>query len=298
MDGEAILYNQSLEKVCTLPAIFEEARSILKNHIKSKVSLTFLIDQTYQDIQEDKLPSLLPWDLLRLLYYKKTNCIAQGGYGGFRFFRQDKETYLRWIHIPKKDSRNDWLFYVFDHIGQVFFVPFEGRSFLNCNFPSSKKYQLLSYSLPSKKIRHVVFQGNRILLSRLSEGEEEIKSSLHFLSRSYPDLYDNIDTINLDEKRTSSYSHNLIEYMASQKKSSFSLHPLAFSKILWLRRVMGSFLSLLVLWMGIEIYESFDFKKKNISLLADNTSLIKTTDAPLSSQTDTPLLRHAVDQWS
>jgi hypothetical protein len=298
MDGEAILYNQSFEKVCTLPATFEEAEIILNNYLKSKIYISLLIDQNHQDIQEEKLPPLFPWDLLRLLHYKKASCAVLGGYGGFQFFRQNKETYLRWVHIPEKDARTHWISWTLNHSGQVSFAALEGRNFLNHSFPSPKKYQLLSYSLPSQKIRHVVFQGKRILLSRLPQGEEEVKSSLHFLSRPHPDVYDDIDIINLDEKGVPSYPYGLIEYIASQRKSSFCLHHLLMSKSLWIRKGMGGFLSLLLLWMGVEVYESFDFKQKNVSLLSDNMFLKRTTEVSLLPSKDTPLFHRAVDQFT
>jgi hypothetical protein len=300
MDDEAILYDQSLKKRASFAVSFEKAKDSLEKYIKPKTSVHLLIDQNSQDIHEEKLPPLLPWDIFLLFYHKKASCAALGGYGGFQFFRQNKETYFRWIHISASDARLSWISWTINHFGQVFFASLEGRRFLNYYLPSSKKYHLLQYSLPSQKTRHVVFKGKSLLLSRLSQENEDDKSCLHFLSRTYQDIYDNLDSINLNENRTNLRPNSFLRFITSQNKPSLRLRPVAFSKDIWIRRGFAIVLSLSVLWMGIETYRSYDFKRKKHSLCSEYETLKRITEGPLPtfSEKNMATLQKALDQFS
>lgn len=267
-DEDLFLYKGASEKPSVFQGSFEEIRPALERQIDSKASLSFLIDRSHQDIYEEKLPPLFLWDRWRFLFHKKMSCSAQGGYAGFQFLREGKDLYLRWAHIVPNDSLAPWIAWIFARSGQVFFVALEGRGLLQQHFPSLQKYHMLLYPLPSQKMRHVIFKGRRLLLSRFSQTEEESKASLHFLSRTHPDIHENLSMLSLIEK-----PEELRCFIVSRKKPSFLLCPASFSTILWRRWGGGIFLLAALAGIGFEVYQGVVFKNKTMVLAVEIKSL-------------------------
>ncbi len=271
-EEEVILYKGTAEKLATFKGSFEESVPALETHLCPKDSLYLLIDRNQQDIHEEKLPPLFLWDRARLLFHKKQSCSSQGGYASFHFFKQEGDVYLRWAHLPQQDPIIPWIDFIKVRSGHVFFIALEGGRFLGKKLPSSKGYRLLIYASPSQKMRHVVFKGKHLLLVRTSQGEEDMKGSLHFLSRTHADIHDTLEVIKCE-------AQELISFVVSQKKSSFPLSSSAFSSSLWIRKGMGACLSLICLWTMIEGYEGFMFKSKTSPVLFEGVSLMKTSEA-------------------
>ncbi|MBI2707058.1 MAG: hypothetical protein HYX35_01915 [Proteobacteria bacterium] len=277
-DEEIILYKGAAEKIATFTGSFEESVPILETHLGPKGSLCLLIDRTQQDIHEEKLPPLFFWDRARLLFHKKVSCSSQGGYASFHFLKQEGDVYLRWVHLPQQDPIVPWIDFIKVRAGHVFFVALEGGRLLGKKLSSSKGYHMVLYSSPSQKMRHMVFKGKRLLLVRTSQGEEDIKGSLHFLSRTYADIHETLEVVECD-------SQELISSVVSQKKSSFPLALAAFSTAPWIRKSMGAGLSLICLWTGVEVYEGSVFKRKTPFVLSEGSSLKEASQA-LTSRLD------------
>ncbi|HUX79396.1 MAG TPA: hypothetical protein VMW10_06605 [Alphaproteobacteria bacterium] len=266
-DDEVTLSRGHHEILYHLKGAFEDARQDLESIVLKapKTPLRLLIDRSHQDIREEKLPPLHPWDRIRFLSHKKAEWQSQGVFFGFHFLKQDKETYFRWIHISQNDSLFTWLLWLKSLInpsGGVFFVPLEACRFLKKNLPNSNGYQMILYPISSSETRHIIFQRNRLLLSRLSEGEEGIKSSLHFLSRNYPDINENLTVKTLSDHQI------LLSFLATQKRPSLILRNVS-SRILWLR-VTAGFAQLSILFATtIMIYQGYDYKINSRTLLAE-----------------------------
>jgi hypothetical protein len=142
---------------------------------------------------------------------------------------------MRWIHLPQHDPGVSWISFVKARSGDVFFVALEGERFFKKQFPSSKGYHMLLYSSPSQKIRHMIFKGKRLLLTRASEREEDIKSSLHFLSRTHADIHETLEVLKCDYR-------DLISFIVSQKKASIPLSYVMSSHCLGQEGEWGLFL--------------------------------------------------------
>jgi len=265
-DKEVILYQGSSERIATFTGSFKEIIPALETHLPSKASLRLVIDRTQQDLHEEKLPPLFFWDRARLLFHKKASWSLEGGYAGAQFLKQDGSVYLRWSHFSQKDPIAFWIAFVKARSGYIFFVSLEAMTFLRTQLIPSKDYHLLLYTAPSHTPRHMVFKGKRLLLSRLSHGEEDLKGSLHFLSRTYADIHDNLEVLQCD-------AHDLINFLSSQKQASFPLSEATLSYSLWVKRSIGVFLSFICLWSGVELYEGVRFKHKTPPLLSEAASL-------------------------
>jgi len=268
MDEEVILYDDTFKKIAAFKGSFEEIRFSLESELGPITTLFFLVDRSHQDIQEEKLPPLFLWDRLRYFFHKKVSCSAQGGYAGFQFLKEGKELYFRWIHIPENDPLAAWIAWVRAYSGQIFFVTLEGWRLLKGNFSFPKKYQMLLYPLPSQTIRHVIFKGKRLLLSRLTQGDEGNKTSLHFLSRTYPDIHENIDFLSLMDNPKA-----LKNFIASQKKPFLFLYPATFSANSWLRHMGIVLITILLLGIIVEVYQGFLFKRKIKNISSEISSL-------------------------
>ncbi len=271
-DEEGILYTGTGEKIASSSASFEEAHPLFDAHLEHKDSLCLLIDRRQQDIQEEPIPPLFLWDRLRLLFHKKASCSSQGGYAGFQFVKQDGKTYLRGIHILPHDPIAPWIGWVKGRAGTVRFMALESGQFLKKKGASSTRYQMLLSSSPSHQGRHCVFKGKHLLLARASQGEADVKAVLHFLSRTHPDIHDNVDVVNVDVL-------DLIRFVGSQKKPSFPLAPTPLSAMPWRRQGMGLFLLFIGLWAGMEVYDGVAFKRKITPLVAETAALKQVSQA-------------------
>ncbi|MBY0293615.1 MAG: hypothetical protein K2W92_10070 [Alphaproteobacteria bacterium] len=275
------LYKGAHEKIYSLQDNFEQARSELHTILirSPKIPLRLLIDLNHQDIREEKLPPLLPWDRVRFFFYKKAELYALDGYVGFTFFKQEGDSYFRWIHISQNDSLSTWLSWLTSLANPdqgTFFVPLEARGFLKSNLPSSKGYQMLIYPISSHENRHVIFKGNRLLLSRLSQKEEDLKTSLHFISRAHQDIHENLqvlslvkeDFVTLPEVKVLPNPQAFLNFLASQRHPTFTLQRHPPFRFLWLRISMGIvFVGLLIL-IGLYFYQGYDFKNKKLEVRA------------------------------
>jgi hypothetical protein len=116
-------------------------------------------------------------------------------------------------------------------------------------------------------MRHVIFKGKRLLLNRSTQGEEDFKYSLHFLSRNNPDIHENISVLNLLEKDSSA----LLTYIASQKRPSFLFVPP--SKTHQVRKGAALFLLSLLLLSGFKIYQGLELEHEVLTLMPQVESL-------------------------
>ncbi|OJW51047.1 MAG: hypothetical protein BGO67_11995 [Alphaproteobacteria bacterium 41-28] len=295
-DDEVVLFRGPQEKLYTFKGTSEDAQRDLQNVLirAPKIPLRLLIDRSHQDVREEKLPPLPPWDRIRFLIHKKAEWRTQGGFAGYHFLKQDKETYFRWVHIPPNDSLIHWLLWAKSLINpmSVFFVPLEAGNFLKKHLSASDGYQMLLYpTASSSETRHVIFKGNRLLLSRLSQEEEDLKSSLHFLSRNYPNIHENLHVLSLVKKTPSLLDHvttltdpkDFIRFLAIQKHPSLVLNRDSPLQSLWVRGGAGIVLLSSLLFTGMNIYQGLDYKTKALVLLAEIEGL-KSEAHPLKSR--------------
>lgn len=292
-DDDVILYKGASEKICVLQGSFEDSCPILEGHLEPKASLYLLIDRTNQNIHEEKLPPLPFWDRARFLFHKKIGCASQGGFASFRFLKEGKDFYLRWVHIPQDDPIAPWISWVKSRGSSVFFMALEAQRVFDKRSVSSKSYRMLQYLLPSQKTRHSIFKGNRLLLTRVSQEKEESQTSLHFLSRNYPDIHENIEIL------TPSFTF-LIDSISSQKKSLLPLRSASFSKNRWVHQGMGGLLIATFTWVSVDVYKGIQFKTDVLPLLSEVRSFQKSAAAfkKKLSGTDVPLLRMALEQYA
>jgi hypothetical protein len=277
-DTEILLFKEGEQHTFILKENIVEIQSTLKNTLSSlpESSLYFLIDMNHINIREEKLPPLFFWDRYFFLRHKRTEYPPQKGYVGFQFFKDKKETYFRWVYLPEQDPIFSWVSWVTslkNSLKGVFFVPLEVGGFLEKSLPSLKTYKMLIYPLSSQEKRYVIFKGKRLLLSRLFQGEDDFKSSFHFLSRTYPDIHENLAVLNLEEELSSvlpiattlSNRHAFLHYIVSLKYPSLSINsPLTTGRIRF-------FLSLVLLCtlgiVGISLHQGFYFRYKALDLL-------------------------------
>jgi len=311
-DEDITLYKETSEKPYALKGNFEDVQPKLKTILSSypKAPLWLVIDRNHQDIREEKLPPLFVWDRIRLLFHKKAEWAAHGGYAGFQFLKEEGKTYLRWAHIPPSDSLTPWLLWAQslpNPFGGVSFVPLEAKNFIKKHLPAGNHYQMLLYNLPSQKMRYVVFKGSRLLLSRFSRTEENLKSSLHFLSRTYPDIHEELRILSLVKESFTTFPHitalhnpqALIDFLVSQKRPSFVIQSNTSSKNLWLRRGAGTILISVLILAGVESYQGFKFKNNALNILPEIASLhVQTKRLNLFLQDkNVPPMRTAVEHY-
>ncbi len=249
-------------------------------HIHSKASLFFLIDRSGQDVQEEKLPPLSLWDRYRLVAHKKAEWKENRGKLGVQTFRQEKETYLRWVHILPHDPLFPWLSWLDTLLvskKQIFFTSLEAQRFLQQYLSYSKGYQILFSPSSNKMIRHSIFKEKRFLLSRLSEKPDAFTSSLHYLSRSFPDIYENLHGISLfgginfdlPQVRVLPDRKAFFQFILNLKRPSLSFHqPLFFSKN-FIQHGMNIVASLLVFVSTYFVYEGINDRNQSALLLSE-----------------------------
>lgn len=235
--------------------------------------LYLFVDRNHLEIQEEQLPSLWLWDRIRFLRHKRETWSSEKKLYKYRFFKQEGKTYLQWIQIAQNDSVMywvSWLQSLSNPFGDIFFISLEAKKFLKAHLKPSAKYQMLIYGLSSQNARIVVFKEKRLLLFRPLEKDEDLRGSLHFLSREHPDLYENLYILNLIPgiscklpNVTSLFIHDdFINFMRQQKRPIFS-----FNDFLWTgKKAMQILLFCFLVVSGIFISQGIHLKNKSILL--------------------------------
>lgn len=286
MNEELILYKDLRKKVYVLKENIEEIRAELRNFFSSspKIPLYLLIDPNPQELREEELPPLWLWDQLRLLYHKKQHWASHGKLYGYHFLKQDKKTYLQWISLAQNDPLIGWLSWIKSlpnpFLG-VYFVPLEAGAFIQKHHTSPDDYGMLIYTLSSSKTRHAIFKGRRLLLSRSFSGEEDLKSSLHFLSRTSPDIHKKIQVFNLNHDISLKLTKEIklvapdsfIHFLTHQKPTTLSLkintsiHGVWFERSVLTTFILSFFLTGLLIHQGIEYQIATRAEEAKIALL-------------------------------
>ena len=286
-DENLVLYRNG-ETLCTLGTSFEENRPTLEAHLKNKPALCFIIDQDFQNIFDEKLPPLWPWDRSLLLFHKRAGMASRGGYAGFQLFNVKRDSYLRSAHIPLHSPLMVWMEWVKLYGGQVHIGALEGWRFLKKHHQSSKAYQMLIYPLSSGKKRHLVFREKQVLLCRVAPAEEDPQTSLHFLSRSYPDINDALDIAHLISPLV------FLQFIETQKRSVL---PLCALKPVRTKHVfMTVVVSLGLSWTGLLLYQGIALQEKTQGLFAEMTTL-QTKKKTLSSPGENVPSRAAIEGY-
>jgi len=283
-DEEAFLFDdlgQELFKGGISEAILHFQKQLIQ-----KKSLHIYIDRSHQDVHEEKLPPLYPWDRWRLLSHKRSEFSSQGGFSGIQILREGKDRYLRWIHISKWDPIYPLLLKATDGI---FFVPLELGSFMRKEGSDSSIYQMFVYPLPYSKARHVIFKGKRMLLSRITQEGDDIKASLHFLSRTFPDIFEMFHVKHFEDLKP------VLKYLATRK-----LPVLPFCNKLQkpYAKICGVVvLSGLISGMIFEVAQGISFKYKTI-LFFPQIDTINLKINKINPTQDVESIRKALTQYN
>ncbi|MBX9620947.1 MAG: hypothetical protein K2X28_02790 [Alphaproteobacteria bacterium] len=312
-DNKAILYNQAYENILICEGNFEEIKEQMSSFLRDfpKVSFHLLIDLKTNFIHEDSLPRLYPWDLVRYIFHKKNEGKSKNGFFGFSFLKQDKTSYLRWIHVPQNDPLYPWLlwFETFPKSGgKVFFVPFEIGGLLKKQLSPPSRYQVLFYSFSPQTQGYVIFQKKRFLLARLFHSKDDFQAALHFLSRKFPDIHKKLQIYSVNSKTDFLNSqviklnepNCLLQYFFSQKKPSLKIQRHFYLSRTWIRTSILSFIAILTLMNGILLYQAYDYKNKLPGVQTHTKTLklhIETLKRDLGEQ-DIPSLQKAINSYS
>lgn len=250
-DDVATVYEDN--GTCLFSGSWENALS----HLDTFKQISLLIDLTYLDIKEDKLPSLFIWDRIRLLHHKRAELREKGDFFGTQIIKEGNESYLRYAQIPREDSLAS---FIIKARNRVFLVPLEANRFLKETDP----YKILIYPLPNGKVRHVVFQGQRMLLSRLAHREEDLNTSLQYLSRTHPDIFEMFHVKHLEDIKP------FLQFIASQGRPILRLSQIRKE---W-NKIGSALVALISLsWMLFEIYQGLSFKNKELNIVLTIDSL-------------------------
>jgi hypothetical protein len=311
-DENVRLYRGSLHKLCVLPGSFKEVRSKLEGFLSSapKIPLSLIVDCQLPNIREEKLPTLFPWDYIRFLFYKRAEWATLGGYVGSHFIREEGTFYLRWVHVSANDPLTPWVLWMktlSNTCCGIFFAPLEAEKFLSQHFPKSNGYQVLVYEVSPQKIRHVIFKGRRLLLSRLSQGNEDIKSSLHFLSRSHPTLYENLKILTLTKETLLSFvptktlpdPQAFLWFLGALKRPLLPLRMSISLNKAWIRPIAFIAGASFLMAIGIMIYEGQEYQTKAFALSKEIEALKSKIQhlKPLLTGQNVPHLRQALEQY-
>lgn len=312
-DNKAILYNQAYENILTSEGKFEEIKEHLTHVLKNfpKTSFHLLIDVKTNFIHEDKLPPLYLWDLARLIRHKKKEGKSSNSFFGYSLLRQDKTSYLRWIHIPQSDPLYSWLLWFESYPkvdGNVFFVSFEIVGLLKKQPPPLSLYQMLFYSLSPQTYSYVIFEKERLLLARPFHGNDDFQAALHFLSRKFPDIHEKLQIYSVNSKTDFpnaqaiklSEPHCLLQYFFSQKRPSLKIQRRFHLTRTWIRSSILGFMAVLSVVNGIFLYHAYDYKGKLLGVETHNKELEKhlTTLKSELGVRDIPSLRKALQAYS
>lgn len=297
MDEEIILYKGLSKKTYSVKDNIKDIQGELQKFmaISPQVPFCLLLDRNHQELREESLPPLWLWDQLRLLYHKKQHWKSQGELYGYRFFKQDNHHYLQWVAISKSDPLRDWISWsqsVPNPFLGVYFVPFEAGVFIQKHSSFQNGYGMLIYALSTTKIHHTIFKGRRLLFSRSFSGEEDLKSSLHFLSRTYPDIHEKIQVFNLSPKIslqtsksiTTLHPNHFLHFLTTQKPTTLFLNISTSIQSLWLKRMalMTFLLSLPLtgrdIYIGMEHQLSRQEEESKIAFFQSRLCLINKKD--------------------
>lgn len=280
-DEEMILYKGSSKKIYYINDGLEFIQTELKKLFSTapKAPLYFLIDRSHQDVREEQLPHLPLWDRLSFLSHKRETWALQGGFHGYHFLKQDGKFYFQWVNVSQNDSLFLWISWIkslSNPLSSVVFISLETGRFLKKYFSSSQDYHMLIYKISSQKTRYVIFKGSRLLLFRPFQGEEDLRASLHFLSRTYGDIHEKLQilslvtdiTLTLPNLTVLSDSQALIHFLMSQKRHSLPLKINPSHQNIWARKGGGGLFILSLLLMAITIYEGMYYKRKTHILLS------------------------------
>lgn len=275
-DSLVSLYDGSLLKPSYSETNFEKALEKVQSHVRSlpNIKLRLLIDCSSQEFQEEKLPFLLPWDYSRYKTHKKREFHQQKGAIYFHSYKTNKERFFRFLHISQNDPLYSWLMWLNtleNNNKKTIFIPFEAAKFLKQHLSKPKKYQLLIYPIPENQFRHLIYHGPRLLLARTSPERETYKSSLHYLSRKFPDIYDHLSLLSLGENLAESFSdvnvipdkQSLLKFMAHLKKTTIKFENPPHIK----KQYVYIFLIVLVLSGAYLLYQGSYYKRKSNQLL-------------------------------
>lgn len=280
-DEEMILYKESSKKIYSFKENIESVQTKLKDlfSLTPKTPLCLLIDRSHQDIREEQLPHLLLWDRLNLLSHKRETWTSQGGFYGYHFLKQDGKSYLQWVNISQKDSLIVWISWIkslSNPLCSVVFIPLEAGNFLKKYLSLSHNYQMLIYKISSHKTRYVIFKGKRLLLFRLFQGEENLKASLHFLSRIYTDIHEKLQILSLVTDITLTLPNVTIlsdpeaftNFLTSQEKPSLFLNINPSSQNIWIRKGGRAIFIISLFLIGMTIYQGMHYKRETHSILS------------------------------
>lgn len=285
-NNKAIIYNQDYKNVLTCEGKFEDIKEQISNFLKSfpKVSFHLLIDLKTNFIHEDRLPRLYPWDLARYILHKKNEGKSKNDFFASSLLKQDKTSYLRWIHVPQNDPLHPWLlwFEAFPKSGgKVFFVPLEIEGLLKKQQPRLSPYQVLFYSFSPQTQSYVIFEKKRLLLVRLFHSKDDFQAALHFLSRKFPNIHEKLQIYSVNLKTNFLNSqviklnepHYLLKYFFSQKKPSLKIQRRIYLSRSLVRTSILSFIAVLTLMNGILLYQAYDYKNKLAGVEAHSKTL-------------------------
>lgn len=312
-DNKAILYNQAYENILLCEGKFEETKERISSFLRDfpKVSFHLLIDLKANFIHEDRLPHLYPWDLARYIFHKKNEGRSKNSFFASSLLKQNKISYLRWIHVPQNDPLHPWLlwFEAFPKSGgNVFFVPFEIRGLLKKQQSPLSPYQVLFYSFSPQTLSYVIFEKKRLLLARLFHSKDDFQAALHFLSRKFPDIHEKLQIYSVNSKTDFLNSpviklneHDCpLQYFFSQKKPSLKIQRRFYLSQNLIRTSILTFIAALTLMNGILLYQAYDYKNKLPEVEARSKTLklhIETLKKDLGEQ-DILFLQKAINAYS
>lgn len=306
-DNEVILY-EMLHALPLRDRSFSLKKGIesVQTELQSMLSATphipvrLYIHRNQQDVREEQIPALFLWDRIRFITHKREAWISQGRFYGYHIFKQEGKSYLQWSNISQNDSLNSWILWILslsNPIEGIFFISLEAGKFLKKYFSSISDYLVLIYKMNSHNIHHVIFKGKRLLLFRPLAREEDLRSSLHFLSRTYQDIHEKLHILNLCKEFSVNIPHittlpdpqELIRFLSLQKRPSLSFNAYPLSHPLWIKRGCAALLISCFFVIGLLIYSGLSYKKDNKILLSEiqkikskidnNKNLLKTRDA-------------------
>lgn len=285
-DEEMILYKGSSKKIYSFKESIESVQTELKSlfSLTPKAPLRLLIDRSHQDIREEQLPHLLLWDRLNLLSHKREAWTSQGGFYGYHFLKQDGKSYLQWVNISQNDPLivwTSWIKSLSNPLCSVVFIPLEAGNFLKKYLSLSFIYHMLIYKISSHKTRYVIFKGRRLLLFRLFQGEEDLRASLHFLSRTYTDIHEKLQvlslvtdiTLTLPNVTLLSDPEAFTTFLTSQKRPSLFLNINPSSQDIWIRKGRGAIFIVSLFLIGMTIYQGMHYKRETHSILSTINTL-------------------------
>ena len=135
---------------------------------------------------------------------------------------------------------------------------------------------MLIYKISPNKTRHVIFKDKRLLLCRPLSGEEDLRMSLHFLSRTHSDIHEKLQILSLmdpsplavAQETIVSNPHEFIHFLAFQKKPSLSLNITSASQNRWIKKGILLFFSSSFCWGSFMTYQALNYKKESDALLS------------------------------